>query len=139
MLARYFALICSGKKKLPNDWLERIKLEAKMEDNQLCFGHVKTLVVYGDFMESMAAHIGCSPKLWRFLFVNPYLWFRLQYGAMIPIQFRLRGPHALPELASDVLCSIPVATPLPAMVAETILAILGWVGGCLFNTRPTSW
>ncbi|EDQ91383.1 uncharacterized protein MONBRDRAFT_913, partial [Monosiga brevicollis MX1] len=94
LCARYFALLASGERKLPDDWRQRIAREANMEEDliNISSGRVKTLVLYGDFMEAMAQHVDCQPMIMRYLFTDPVFWLKLLYGAMSPIQFRLRGP-----------------------------------------------
>ena len=141
MVARYFALLCSGSRKLPDDWRERIAKEGNMEESllKLSAGRVKALVMYGDYMESMAQHIGCDPQLIRYTFTRPLFWLKLLYGSLTPIQYRLRGPHAKTEFAESCITQMPAPTPLPFRTAQSVCAVLGWIGGSLFDFRPTSW
>ena len=47
MVARYFALLASGKRKLPEDWLDRLATERTVEDELMSLGSCKTLVHHG--------------------------------------------------------------------------------------------
>ena len=141
MIARYFALLCSGERRLPADWAARAQRDQQMEEGllHLSAGRVRSLVMYGDYIESMAAHVGCAPGLVRYLFTRPRMWLHLLYGPMVGAQYRLQGPGACPELAEAVVMSTPIPTPLPFCIAQSVCAALGWIGGALFNFRPTSW
>ena len=141
MVARYFALLCSGTRQLPPDWRERAKQEELMEEQvlHLSAGRVRTLVMYGDFMETMAMHIGCAPSLFTWLLTHPRLWIQLLYGPMMGAQFRLQGPGACPAQAEKVILGAPIPTPLPFRLVQSTAAVLGWVGGALAGFRPTSW
>jgi dimethylaniline monooxygenase (N-oxide forming) len=137
--SRYFALVLSGSRKLPDDWLKRIPVEAEMENKQFHLSNLKTLIFWGEYMETMATHIQCNPDLWTYFFTDPLRWFRLMYGAMICAQYRLRGPHAKPEIAKKTIDSLPLKTPPPFMVMQSLSAVLSWLGGALANYRPPSW
>jgi hypothetical protein len=141
MVARYFALMCSNKRRLPADAVTRTAHERGMEEGllRLSAGRVKTLVMYGDYMESLSQHVGCSPNMLRVLFTDPLLWYKMLYGVLTSIQYRLVGPHAKPAFARDCIMQIPIPTPIPFRVAQSVCAVLGWIGGTLFGFRPTSW
>lgn len=141
MNARYFALICSGKRKLPPNLRARIAQEAQMEEQVInkSAGRVKTLVMYGDYMEALAHHVGCQPVLASYMVTKPTLWLKLLYGAMTPIQYRLKGPHARPEWAEACLRAMPAPTPMPFRVFQSLFAVLGWIGGSVAGFRSTSW
>jgi len=138
MQARYFALMCTGSRKLPNDWEKRLQHEADLENAQFHLTQLKTIIFYGDWMESMAQHIRCAPDLWTYIFTNPLFWFRLQYGAMIASQYRLQGPHMKPAIAKKVINSLPMKTPPMIIMAQSIVSVLSWIGG-LVGFRPPSW
>lgn len=141
LVARYYALLCSGERRLPRDWRERAATEETMEESQLYLsaGRVRSLVMYGDFVESMAAHIGCAPNLLRVLFTNPRLWLHMFYGPFTSAQFRLRGPGATPDLAEKVIVGGPIPSPVPFCIAQSVCAVLGWVLGSVAGIRPTAW
>jgi len=139
LTARYWSLLLSNKRKLPDDWKQRISLEKQSEDSQFFLGRVKTLVFWGDFVESMGHHIGCTPNLFKILFTQPTLWYRLYYGALVPFQFRLNGPHASPDFALKVIKDVPLETPPPFKVVLSISGIASWITGSLFNKLAPSW
>jgi len=109
MAARYFALLLAGQKELPGNIAT---LTTKDHDLDTRFYRlspdVKTLVGYKDWMDSMAELVGCEVRLWRYL-LRPKLFVRLCLGSVLPSQYRLHGPCALPELASATVLSVPVA------------------------------
>jgi dimethylaniline monooxygenase (N-oxide forming) len=137
MQGRYFALMCTGSRKLPDDWKKRIQKEADMESKQFYLPQLRTLVFYGEYMETMAQHVRCAPDLWTYL-ADPVLWFKLQFGAMICAQYRLKGPHAKPELARRVIKKLSIKTPLPFIIGQSCAALLSWVGA-FFSFRAPSW
>lgn len=139
VLARYWALLLSNKRKLPDDWKERTLKEKAVEENLIYLGHVKTLVFWGDYMESLGNHIGCQPILIRQFFKNPFLWARLYYGSLVPFQFRLRGPHAKREFAEKVISYLNLGLPLPFAFALTVGSIFSWISGSVASVLPTSW
>jgi len=137
--ARYFALMLSGTRKLPNNWVERIAVEADMENKQFHLTTLKTVVFYGEYMESLAHHVGCVPDLWSYLFTDPLLWMRLFYGPMLSCQYRLKGPHANPALTVKTLNSIPFCTPGFVTVGQSVASVLSWIGGAALSARAPSW
>lgn len=140
MVARYWSLLISNKRKLPNDWKERIVAEKNTEEGLFRLGRVKTLVFWGDYMESLALHVGCSPNLPKTLISDPVLWYRLYFGSLVPFQFRLKGPNAKPEFARQVLENVPLATPAPFKVVMSLGAVVGWISGIFRGSKlHTSW
>lgn len=137
--SRYFALMLTGSRKLPSDWKERIPKEAAMENLQFPNTSLKSVIFYGEYMEAMAAHIRCSPDLWSYFWQDPKLWWYLQYGPMICAQFRLKGPHAKPDIAKKVIMSISPSTPPPFSIAQSVVAAASWIGGAICSYRPPSW
>jgi len=140
MQARLFALLCSGKRTLPANWRQALRKENDWEQNRFYLsGRIKTLVQYGKYMESFAEIIGCKPGLRTMFFTNPYLWYRCWFGPHYSFQYRLRGPHACPEVVLPVLYNhAPNPWPLWAMVAN--LFVTG-VSICTskIGLFPTAW
>ncbi|WP_459709871.1 succinic semialdehyde dehydrogenase [Actinophytocola sp. KF-1] len=109
MQSRYFALLCSGKRRLP----DRAQLEKLIEreaafENEVFFGNpeLRTLVHYTRYMHGMAKLIGCSP--WRpELAASPRLAFRLWCGSQVPPVYRLFGPHSDHGTARKTVLSLP--------------------------------
>ncbi len=113
MQARYFALIASGKAKLPSATDMQLTAEADKAMYIDILGHnakrVRSLVDYHIYLDNLAKIIGCSPPLWKYFFLHPLLWMRMVYGPMQSTQFRLRGPNRKTALAHDILRKIPVS------------------------------
>jgi dimethylaniline monooxygenase (N-oxide forming) len=109
MQSRYFALLLSGKRTLPN----RAKLERLIEgeaafENEVFFGNpeLRTLVHYNRYMIGMSKLIGCSP--WRpEILANPRLAYQVWSGSQIPPIYRLFGPHSDHKTARRTILSLP--------------------------------
>jgi dimethylaniline monooxygenase (N-oxide forming) len=111
MQARYFALLLSGKRKLPPPAkLEKMTardaaVEELMFDQQ---PGLKTLVHYSPFMNAMADLIGCQVKP-LLLLTKPRLLYKAYFGSNIGATYRLHGPHRQPAVAEEVILRLPVA------------------------------
>jgi cation diffusion facilitator CzcD-associated flavoprotein CzcO len=123
MQSRYFALLCSGKKTVP----ERIRLteliarQAAYED-EVYLGNpeLRTLVHYTPYMSDFSKIIGCSP--WRpSVLRNPRLVYRLWCGSQMPHIYRLFGPHSDYRNARETIFNVPIAYG-PLSVALTTSA-----------------
>jgi hypothetical protein len=123
MQARYFALLASGAKSLPDKdtMAEMAAGDASRFLSQ--FGHnarrIRNLVDYHRFMDGMAALIGCEPPLVSSFFLRPRLWLRMVYGPTQATQFRLRGPGKKPRLGAKLPSGFPmspVGPPWPKSV-----------------------
>jgi len=109
MAARYLALVLSGHRTLPKNVAELTDADYELDTEFYSLSpDVKTLVGYKDWMDSMAQLVGCEVRLWRYL-AYPRLFVRLCIGSLLPSQYRLSGPGALPELAKATILSVPVA------------------------------
>ncbi|AXG77950.1 flavin-containing monooxygenase [Streptomyces paludis] len=125
MQSRYFALLCSGKKQLP----DRVRLQGLIErqaayENEVFHGNpgLRTLVHYNHYMIDFAKVIGCSP--WRpAVFLNPRLAQRLWCGSQMPHVYRLYGPHSDRRAARRTVMSLPSAFRAPEILAT--LAVSG--------------
>jgi cation diffusion facilitator CzcD-associated flavoprotein CzcO len=128
MLARYFSLLCSGKRTLPPP----VELAAKIAANRAseeadlwAQPYMRTLVRYTTFMDEVADLIGCAPRMEDYL-DEPELLFKLLCGSNIAACYRLRGPQALPELARQVILRLPVAHPSSA-IRESLPRLLNLI------------
>jgi dimethylaniline monooxygenase (N-oxide forming) len=121
MQSRYFALLLSGKKQLP----DRVQLQGLIErqaayENEFFHGNpeLRTLVHYNHYMIDFSRVIGCSP--WRpAVFLNPLLVHRLWCGSQTPHVYRLFGPHSDHRTARKTIMSLPPAFKVP----ETLLTM----------------
>ncbi len=123
MQSRYFALMCSGKRKLPEpEKLKKlIEREAAFED-EILFGNreLRTLVHYNRFMIGMSKLVGCSP--WRpEILANPLLAYRIWCGSQVPSLYRLFGPHSDHRTARKTIMSLPPGFNVGQTVALTAL------------------
>jgi dimethylaniline monooxygenase (N-oxide forming) len=126
MQSRYFALLCSGKKKLPEKRkLKRLsKRQAYYEDKIYCGNPgVRSLVNYTKYMNDFAKMIGCSP--WRFsTFFKPRLLYRLWAGSQMPYIYRLHGPHSNFKKARETIFNVPVAFKVTDIVILVIYTVV---------------
>src|SRR3954469_18923386 len=108
MISRYFALLCSGKRELPADLEKRIEEDCSREETAFSrTPHVRTLVDYTEFLDSVAELVDCAPRLTDYL-DDPPLLYKLVCGSAIAATYRLRGPGADPEMARGVILRLPV-------------------------------
>ncbi|MFY9822040.1 MAG: hypothetical protein WAM82_11710 [Thermoanaerobaculia bacterium] len=110
MIARYFALLCSGKRELPArpDLEQRIAEDLAHEETAFAqTRHVRTLVDFNTFLDSAAELVDCAPRLADYL-DDPPLLYKLICGSSIAATYRLRGPGADREMARKVILRLPV-------------------------------
>ncbi len=99
MQARWWALVVSGKRSLPDQATMRAEA-AKMRHNIRRF-HQPTRTTLC-FAYSIARNeIGCEPDLFKIFRTDPKFWFALFMGPICAAHFRLRGPHATPGLVRE--------------------------------------
>jgi dimethylaniline monooxygenase (N-oxide forming) len=128
--ARYFALLCSGTRTLPEPALLRRLIEKDRESEERSFYARKflgTICSYTPYMESVAELIGCRPRIRDYVF-EPKIAYHLLCGSNIAATYRLRGPHAQPELAKRVMLHLPVAHSPKELVALGALYLLSRIG-----------
>ncbi len=108
MLARYGALLVSGRRYLPSDFAERAEREGAVETNFYEGSpSVNSLVDYPSFMDSIAKEIGCKPKS-PSIFKHPSLWLIYWIYPNWSVWYRMRGPHANPEVLTKFLNIVPL-------------------------------
>jgi dimethylaniline monooxygenase (N-oxide forming) len=140
MNARLWALILSGKRELPKNWREMIAVENGYESWRFHLsGRIKTLVQYGKYMEGLAELVGCKPHLRAMFLTNPRLWYHCWFGPHLACQYRLRGPHATPEVAKHVMLNYaPNPWPWWIVALNTVVTAVSIVG-TPFGIFPTGW
>lgn len=125
MQARYLALVLSGQRHLPSraemeadvDHHTRLDFEQYPEDAR----RLPALTDYLRFMEQMAEVIDCQPLLRELFFRDPQTWFKVLFGPITGLQYRLRGPGSQPELAREALRKTPT---MPRLVLLYEFALL---------------
>ena len=126
MQSRYFALLCSGEKKLPEkeELMQLITRQANYE-NEVYYKNpnVRTLVHYSRYMSDFSKVIGCSPWRSSTLF-NPLLAYRLWFGSQMPVIYRLHGPHSNFEQAKKTVFNVPVASNIIELAVISLYAII---------------
>jgi dimethylaniline monooxygenase (N-oxide forming) len=128
MAARYFALVLSGQRELPENITDLTAAEYEFDTRYFSLSpDVRTLVGYKDWMDSIAALIGCEVSLWKYVF-RPKLFVRLCIGSLLPSQYRLDGPGRLTNTAMNTILELPVAATPAQSLDETRRAWLRHLG-----------
>ena len=93
--ARYFALLCSGKKKPleKSEILEIIAYDKRYNANVIGDA-LRDYVTYADEMASL---IGCNIPFRQLFWSSPSLWMKAYLGPNHAGLYRLQGPGAKPE------------------------------------------
>lgn len=123
MTARYFALLLSGKRKLPQDVQRRIEADKKFYLEALPdSAYINSLILWKRYMEHCAELIGCNVQIWRYIF-QPKLFIKLLYGSMVPAQYRLSGLHSDPQTAKQIIKDLPLTNPLShsLLLSQTVI------------------
>ena len=145
LAARYFALLLSGKRRLPSsEALAREIADDKAHEEEMFIGSpdIKTVVDFISWADGMANRVGCEPQLWRMCF-TPWRWrllFKCVVGSCNPAQFRLRGPHSRPEAATALLFSLPIGFSATQIFANALFGLPGFLlsSRFAFFRHPTS-
>jgi dimethylaniline monooxygenase (N-oxide forming) len=129
MIGRYFSLLCSGKRELPprDELIALIGRDRAREDQDFRGNpQTRTLVNYTEHMDQLAELVGCKPDLADYE-DDPELLLKLLAGSNIALCYRLRGPHAMPEFAREVITKLPVAVRKDVVLRslEEIMRIKG--------------
>lgn len=113
MQARFFALICTGKRTLPaSEEMEQVASIDKakyLEQFEHNAARIRSLLDYHIYIDELADLIGCKPPLWKYFFLHPRLWLTIVYGPTQGTQFRLRGPGQKKALAQELIRKLPVS------------------------------
>ncbi len=117
LLARYFALLCSGERELPAKSEMNRTIADDLAREEEWFANSKstrTLVHYTRYADDLAELIGCLPNLEDFL-NDPELLTHLICSSNIGLSYRLQGPDTVPEIAREACVSAPIADPYEAI------------------------
>jgi len=110
MQARWFAQLLSGAAELPQRQAMEIEIDDVLARRRLyhrsVYDRLPTLVDYSTYMDGLAALVGCKPRLLSLL-RSPRLMYKVYTAPFSGAQYRLRGPHAQPEMARAVLLYAP--------------------------------
>ncbi|OWF42939.1 Dimethylaniline monooxygenase [N-oxide-forming] 5 [Mizuhopecten yessoensis] len=97
MQARCISRVFAGKCELPSA-SKRLEIVEKRKDfitRNFVDSRRYSLQIYSiQYMDRLAAMIGCKPNLWKHFFSDPKLWYNIYFGPATPVQWRLNGPGA---------------------------------------------
>ena len=118
--ARWFALVQSGARELPSRAGMQEAIDRWTHFRAHIFravrGRLDHLVDHTPFCDELASRIGCKPG-WRDLRQeSPSFRLRFFAAPFVAAQYRLVGPHAKPDLARDVIATLPVVHPVPDLI-----------------------
>ncbi len=147
--ARWWALIVSGKRRLPSPAEMRAHATSLRHHGRRFHQPTRTTLC---FAYSVARQdIGCEPDLFKLFMTDRRLWFNVLMGPICGAHFRLRGPHAKPESSraqlmmpqavqsDDYIDSVDLLTstlPLAALVVPLFGAYSRLLPG--FNARSAT-
>ncbi|VAW45357.1 hypothetical protein MNBD_GAMMA03-1829 [hydrothermal vent metagenome] len=104
--ARWFSRILSGERRLPNKDMLNMEIEQDRHKHQKTFkvvsNRLNNLVDFTSYMDDIAEHVGCKPKL-KNLIKNPMLLLRLYFSPFGGYQYRLEGKHHKSEIAKKAI------------------------------------
>ena len=100
MQARYFALLCSGKRKLPENVDELIAADKAWEEalTELSPRATESIPSQALFIDSIAKEVGCLMPV-SSLLLSPRLLVRHWFYPFNQACYRLTGPHSMYETA----------------------------------------
>ncbi|MGH8553858.1 MAG: hypothetical protein ACRERS_11235, partial [Methylococcales bacterium] len=128
--SRYFALLLNGKCKLPQkeELMRLIEQDRAFEERSFyARKNMGTLVSYTPYMDSLAELFGCRPRVSDYL-LNPRMAYHILCGANVPTAYRLRGPHAQPEMARRVVLGLPIAHSLRELLTFSYFHVIRLLG-----------
>jgi dimethylaniline monooxygenase (N-oxide forming) len=127
MQARWFALLCSGRLSLPDEESMQREAESDGERHRKQFPNhsdrLPHLVDYTSYMDELASRIDCKPRF-RELMLRPRTARAVFTGPFSSHQYRLRGPHAKPDVVDSVYRSFPRAQSLRLIALQALSIIV---------------
>lgn len=88
MQARWFALLCSGKRTLPANMETEIE---KARKSNFSYNGTSAVWFYANYLARH--HVKCEPNFVRFFIHHPVSAIKAYCGNFCSYQFRMRGPH----------------------------------------------
>jgi hypothetical protein len=106
MQARYFALLCSKKRRLPEDVNAQIQEEKAWEEKwtELSPRHFEAIPSQIFFLDSIAKEIGCLPTCQEIV-KDPALMMKMWFYTFNQACYRLTGPHSMRDEAVRAIMS----------------------------------
>ncbi|CAF0939665.1 unnamed protein product [Didymodactylos carnosus] len=106
--ARWFALLCSNKLKLPNREIQLNQIEkyVKYLKWQLTSYRTERITSLTDFLlysDDISRIINCRPNFIKIFFTDLKLWLKLMCGPLMNAHYRLTGPHSKRKQARNII------------------------------------
>ncbi|CAG2103794.1 unnamed protein product, partial [Medioppia subpectinata] len=107
---RYFALLMADRCRLPSE--KRMLRDIRRQKAWVIryyprYNKHSTHVRYIKYMDELAREMGVKPRLWKYAFTDPKLWWRVYAGPCVPYQYRLDGPNSWPDAREAILTVDP--------------------------------
>lgn len=122
--ARYYAALLHGNKALPSptDMFQKIRVKRQQDLLQfpLDASRYPALTDFYFYLEELAELIGCRPKALS-LIKHPKALFKLLWGPLSTVHYRLNGPGSSRQLAIKVLNEIAWSRLWPDIIFLTPL------------------
>lgn len=96
--ARWFSLICSNKRFLPEKREMLSYINTSREQNG-CYNGTLATWFYANYLARNC--VGCEPNFVRFFLQHPLTCIKAYCGNFTSYQFRMRGPHRDPQVVVD--------------------------------------
>jgi len=125
MQTRLWTLILNGEIPMPS--MERMQEVIARDtcewETRFAYDNkrVKGLVDFQVYCDGIAKEIGCMPPLYRLLFTQPYVFYKIMLGPFTMHQYRLVGPHAKPGRALQIYRKLPVGDLVETSITVTFL------------------
>ncbi|CAF2955603.1 unnamed protein product, partial [Rotaria sp. Silwood2] len=143
--ARWFALLCSNKLKLPtkSDMLKQISKYVEYLKWQLTSYRVNRITSLTDYLiysDDLSRTIGCRPNFTRIFFTEPTLWLKLMCGPLLNAHYRLTGPHAKPTQSKNIILKAKwIKQPNILYFFMLICYAFFWLIFGIESCKPAAW
>jgi hypothetical protein len=138
MQARWFSRLLSGSCELPDKHGIDGDIARRQQKRSIyfhkVFARLPHLVDYTSYMDTLAEKIGCKPRI-REMLLRPKLVYKLYAAPFSALQYRLRGPHARPEMAEHILLGSPSHAKIEHLFDLISSRLAGWLGVKLCSPR----
>ena len=130
LVARYFALLQSGKRSLPPNVAQLAAKNAAREDAIFTKSpNLRALVNPFDFFDGLAKLIGCYQSPWAYIF-RPLDFWRYMVGLNGLARYRMVGPHACPEQSEKWLRKVQI-------LSRDLVMLLSPHSSFVLNSTPS--
>lgn len=132
LVARYFALLQSGRRRLPTDIEQQAVKDREREERIFTNSpNLRALVNPFDYFDGLAKLIGCYQSPWAY-WNRPLDFWRYMVGLNGLARYRIVGPHACPKQSEEWLKRYTFPLPHPGSGVALLVKLfwcLGYTNG----------